>query len=108
MTDHLDNEEVPFGTDVPLRLGEACLEQSVAASINLSYDSLRHTLSEKKVTVKVIKVSICVYLVTASGKIPAGTAYINTSQLKKGSNKDVIGIDKCPDKNAYIETVINF
>lgn len=105
---HVENEEVPFGPDVPLRLGEAYLEQLIAVSINLSYDSLRHTLSEKKVTVEVIKVSICVYLATTSGKIPAGTAYVNTSQLKKGVNKDVIGIDKCPDKNAYLETVINF
>lgn len=54
MLQHIDNEEVSFGPDVPLRLGEAYLEQSIAANINLTYDSVRHSISEKKVTVEPI------------------------------------------------------
>jgi hypothetical protein len=45
---------------------------------------------------------------TTSGRIPAGAAYIQTSMLKKGNNKISLNIEKCPDKNAFIEASITY
>jgi hypothetical protein len=41
-------------------------------------------------------------LTTSSGRIPAGAAYIPMSMLKKGTNKENLTIEKCPDKSAFI------
>lgn len=46
------------------------------------------------------------YLKTSSGRVPAGAAIINTNLLKPGTTKVNLTIEKCPDKNAFIETSI--
>ncbi len=55
-----------------------------------------------------MQIFICIYLITSSGRIPAGVAPINTNSLKKGTNKAKLTIEKCPDKSAFIDTSITY
>lgn len=50
LTHHAENDEIPFGSEVPLRVGEAYLETSASNRFSLHFDPNRNAFSDKKVT----------------------------------------------------------
>jgi hypothetical protein len=53
------------------------------------------------------KIMLIIYLISSSGKIPAGNATVDLNSLKKGLNKIETNILKCPDKSASISFSIS-
>lgn len=49
LTHHAENDEIPFGSEVPLRVGEAYLETSASNRFTLYFDPNRNAFTEKKV-----------------------------------------------------------
>jgi hypothetical protein len=47
--------------------------------------------------------SLLIYLKSASGKIPAGVVQLPVHPSSSVTRKELGRIDKCPDKNAFIE-----
>lgn len=44
-----------------------------------------------------------VYLKSTSGRIPAGSVLLSLARVAQQGRREVSRIDKCPDKNAFIE-----
>lgn len=44
-----------------------------------------------------------VYLKSTSGRIPAGSVPLSLTRAAQQGRREVSRIDKCPDKNAFIE-----
>lgn len=50
-----------------------------------------------------MQAKIVIYMTSANGKIPAGSASLSLGTVRVGSSENVkIPIDKCPDKQANI------
>lgn len=47
-----------------------------------------------------------VYLKSSSGRIPAGSVPLSLARAAQQAHREVSRIDKCPDKNAFIELEI--
>lgn len=56
---------------------------------------------EKKVlSLNIIKIALTIYMVSANGKIPAGSVNINPTLRILTENK--LCLEKCPDRNACV------
>lgn len=53
-------------------------------------------------------ISILVYLKSARGRIPAGSAYIELNTLNTQLVELTLPIEKCPDKHATIDTSMSY
>lgn len=81
-----------MGNEISLKTSEAIFDQTTNYSFSTLYDGVTQLFTEKKVILKIFKISFLVYLKSTNGKIPAGDGIINLNSMKKGLNKISLNI----------------
>jgi hypothetical protein len=97
-----DGQERDISGEKELLNGEATLNATYSTEIYLPVRR-ENIAQDRKVCCSTMQCLLFVYLKSSSGRIPAGSLAVSLARASLQPFREISRIDKCPDKNAFIE-----